>query len=242
MCTSCGNKSCGGNCKKACIKVYKPTRFIGAQTGIQGDDGDPGVGIVNIVDNGDGTFTIFLSNASSYVIDIPSDPTPNDAWVLIQNSGAGVSGITWQGSATDNADPIINVAYKILSEDAAIVKVNAFLDATITAPDNSLNFRFTLDPIAIGASNWFPLVSKYFTSTLGPVLTPTPFAVPIQITPVWDGVTPGIASPTLDQYQSKGRAFINNGLVIVQAAGPVLPNNRYQFSIEFELAAQLLPV
>lgn len=167
---------------------------------------------------------------------------PNDDWVILQDNAAGISSPTWQGSATSNATPLISVAYKVLNVDSAIVKVRAFLDATITAPDNSINFRFTLDPIAIAGSNWFPTLSKYFTTTMGPFLTPTPFAVPIQITPVWDGITPGIASPTLDQYQSKGRAFINNGLVFVQAAGPVLPNNRYQFSVEFELTAQLLPV
>lgn len=171
----------------------------------------------------------------------PAD-LPNDDWVIIQANGAGISSPLWQGSATSNATPSIDVAYKVLNVDTAVVKVKAFLDATFTAPDNSINFRFTLDPIAIAGSNWFPALSKYFTTTLGPLLTPTSFAVPIQITPTWDGFTPGIALPTLDQYQSKGKAFINNGLVFVQAAGPVLANARYQFLVEFELTAQLLPV
>jgi hypothetical protein len=241
MCTSCGNSSCGGNCKKACIKVYKPTRFIGAQTGIPGEAGDPGVGIVNIVDNGDGTFTIFLSDASSYVIDIPSDPTPNDPWVVILNNGAGISGVTWQGSATNNALDV-NVAYKVIAPDAAIVKVRTFVDVTFDdagGPGNesinrALNYRFTLDPIPIGGSNWFPTESKSFTT----IFTES-FAVPIQITPVWDGVTPGIANPLLSEYQSKGRGFSNNGLFFVQSAGPVVAPGRYQFLIEWEIACQL---
>jgi len=70
-CKSCGNTSCGGNCDKKCIKVYRPTTWIDGQTGIQGPAGEDGVGIVNIVDNGNGSFTIFLSDATDYTIVLP---------------------------------------------------------------------------------------------------------------------------------------------------------------------------
>ena len=70
-CKSCGNTSCSGNCDKKCIKVYKPTTWIDGQTGIQGQPGNDGVGIINIVDNGDGSFTIFLSDLTDYTIVLP---------------------------------------------------------------------------------------------------------------------------------------------------------------------------
>lgn len=204
--------------------------------------GGDGVTIESVTVEGN-DLIITMTDGTIFTTPLPATTVPNDDWVIIQNNGEGISAVTWQGSATNNAGPIINVAYKILSEDTVLVKVLAFLDINITAPDNSLNFRFTLDNIAIGASNWFPGVTKYFNSTLGPVLTPTPFAVPVQLTAVSDGVTPGVLLPTLDEYQSKGRAFINNGLVFAQSVSPVLSTNgHYQFQVEFELSAQLLPV
>lgn len=166
---------------------------------------------------------------------------PNDDWVYIFENASGISAVTWQGSATSNATPLITVAYKITSPDSAIVKVKAFLDADIDAIGNSLNFRFTLAPIGVGNSQWFS-GSKYFTTLFGSGATEDVFAVPVKITPAFDGVASGVLSPTLDQYQSKGRAFINNGLVIAQGLGPVLPEGHYQFLVEFEMTAQLLSV
>ena len=71
-CKSCGNSGCGGNCTKSCIKIYRPTVWRDGQTGIPGEDGAPGVGIVNIIDNMDGTFTIYLSDATDYTIIMPA--------------------------------------------------------------------------------------------------------------------------------------------------------------------------
>ena len=71
-CKSCGNSGCGGNCEKDCIKIYRPTIWKDGDTGIPGEDGNPGIGIVNIVDNEDGTFTIYLSDSSSYIITMPA--------------------------------------------------------------------------------------------------------------------------------------------------------------------------
>jgi hypothetical protein len=98
-CTNCGNNSCCGDCKKSCIKIYKPTNWISGQTGVNGDDGDPGVGIVNVVDNGDGTFTIFLSDITNYTIVMPPftgkhvvaiNPVPGDdnEWELVYDDAS----------------------------------------------------------------------------------------------------------------------------------------------------------
>ncbi len=45
--------------------------------------GAPGTGISSIVDNGDGTFTIFLTNGTSTTIPIPGSAVPNDAWITL---------------------------------------------------------------------------------------------------------------------------------------------------------------
>lgn len=42
--------------------------------GVIGTTGDDGVGIVSIVDNGDGTITLNLSDDSSYIITLPAGP------------------------------------------------------------------------------------------------------------------------------------------------------------------------
>jgi hypothetical protein len=73
MCTNCGNNKCGG-CNKNCIKVHKPLTWISGQTGVPGEQGDPGTGIINIVDNGDGTITIFLSDGTDYTVVLPATP------------------------------------------------------------------------------------------------------------------------------------------------------------------------
>lgn len=168
---------------------------------------------------------------------------PNDDWVVIQNNGAGITLPTFNGSATPNAIPVVDLAYKVISADTAIIKGYVFLDVNITAIENSLNFRFGLAPIPIGGSQWFPLVSKSFNNSFGPAITPSSLCVPVQVTTVWNGITPGVLTPTLDEYQSKGRIGVFNGLFSAQAVGPVLSTfGRYQFTVEFELTAKLLPV
>jgi hypothetical protein len=111
MCTKCGDTSCGGKCTKKCIKVYRPTVWRDGQTGIQGADGNDGVGIVNIVDNGDGTFTIFLSDGSNYTINLPA---ATGKYVVAINSVSG-NDSEWELEYDDASTLVIASPYYIIN-------------------------------------------------------------------------------------------------------------------------------
>lgn len=117
MCTKCGDTSCGGKCTKSCIKIYRPTVWRDGQTGIPGADGEPGVGIVNIVDNGDGTMTIFLSDATSYIINLPAAVAGK--FVTDINPVVG-DDTQWELTYDDASTLIISAAYYIINAGTGV--------------------------------------------------------------------------------------------------------------------------
>jgi len=229
MSCSCGNNSCNGTCVKSVIAKYKPSAFIGGQTGVPGPEGNPGVGIVDIIDNGDGTFTIFLSDNSDYTINLPMS-VPNDDWVVIENNGAGITNPQGTSGSTTYNDVNVNVAYKIMNADTAIVKIKAILDVDIDDVNDVLDFNFILDNISIGGSNWFPALEKRFKTNL-----PQSFAVPVAVT-----YTGGADVLLNSEYDSNGRAASTNGLFIFQSIRPrIASSGNYIFLIETEMTCQL---
>lgn len=111
-CGKCGNSKCGGNCEDKCIKVYKPSSFTGGQTGIPGADGNEGVGIINIIDNGDNTFTIFLSDGSDYTINLP----PYTGKHVVQINPVSGNDNQWELVYDDSSTAIISSPYYLVQE------------------------------------------------------------------------------------------------------------------------------
>ena len=161
-CTNCGNNSCCGDCKKSCIKIYKPTNWISGQTGVSGDDGDPGVGIINIVDNGDGTFTIFLSDATDYTVVVPSFTHPDEPWVSLDQLGvsniqfAGTPGITLDGVIGDIS---ISLKYNVIAPNTVAIQSQSFIpvtiDTTAVGYKGQFLYEFRFPVIQSVVSGWF---------------------------------------------------------------------------------------
>ena len=169
MCQNCGNSVCGGNCKKGCLKIYKPTSWIGGQTGIPGPTGAPGVGIVNIIDNGNGTFTVYLSDATNYIITIPTGTySPWQRFVAGDVVADNLepwpplsAGVTAVDLGFGNY-PVAELSYNPLSEYSALLKgfIDFKLDVDLGDPnyDNG-GFIATIEyPQFPVAANW--LVAK----------------------------------------------------------------------------------
>lgn len=244
MCQKCGNSKCGGNCKKGCIRVYKPTIFIGGQTGIPGDEGDPGVGIVNIIDNGDGTFTIVMSDTTEYIITLPSATVPNDDWVIFNQDDPEITSFDVNVGITTHSQEV-QVAYKVIAPDAALVKVTSVLNVTIPNAegfnlrdvDRTLDFDFILANIPIGGSNWFPSQTGTLTA-LFPDLLGDNFGVPVSICSTT--IPGGLEDPlAFGDFQSKGRGSVTNGLFFCQQVGPAVAAGRYSFLIEWEMMCRI---
>src|SRR3972149_5705838 len=163
---------------------------------------------------------------------------PNDLWVTILNNGVGITNPQGTAGGTTYNSVVVDVAYKILSEDTAVIKVRGVLNVNIAtvegfnAIDNLLNFSFVLDNIQIGNSQWFPLQEKKFQG-LFPDLLGNNFGVPVVITHT------GGDALLVSNYDSSGRAGCSNGSVFCQNVSPKVLAGNYIFSVEFEMVVQL---
>lgn len=130
-CGGCGKSSCRG-CKD--IKVLLPA----------------GRGISTVTDNGDGNWLITYTDATTELVAAPAVVVPNDSWIDLDETD--MSSITFSGTAT-HTSTAIDLTYKIIAEDAVIIKCFMRIEATITGLTNTLqnSFRFP----ALGSSNFF---------------------------------------------------------------------------------------
>lgn len=204
-CTGCGASSCRG-CKD--IRVILPA----------------GVGISSITDNGDGTWTITYTDASTQIIDTPGS-VPNDAWVSLAYTD--MTAVNFTGSATYSAPthgaPTIDLEYKIIAEDTVIVKGQVVRTVDVTGLSNSINQNFRFAPF--GTSNWF-VGTKIFV--------PTTQRVPITI----------YTSTSTDLPNQKGCAVISTAssenLISIGETNLQLPNGRYTITIHFEVVCEIV--
>jgi hypothetical protein len=149
MCQNCGNNSCQGNCGKKCIKVNVPSSWISGQTGIPGADGDDGVGIVNIIDNGDGTMTIFLSDGSDYTINLPASTGKH---VVAINPVPG-GDTQWELEYDDASTLIIPAAYYLNQIGSGV----ALLDNQVNHP----TFIKGLEPKLLGSNSKIEVIDDF---------------------------------------------------------------------------------
>ncbi len=162
---------------------------------------------------------------------------PNDPWVSIMNNGTGISGIVGSGAVTVFNDITVNVAYKVISEDAVIVKCKTLLDVTLDGDTTrELDYRFTLSNLT--TSNWFTgtkMFQSIFPDSLD--IQAESFAVPVSIVALGGE---GYDTLNHDDYDSQGRAFCSNGIFFVQHAAPkVASAGTYLFELEWEMTCQL---
>jgi hypothetical protein len=168
MCQKCGNSGCGGKCKKGCVRVYKPTRFVGGQTGIPGAPGEPG-------------------EPGEPGPPGPAAEIPNDDWVVFSDADPEITSFDVNAGITTHFQEV-QVAYKPIAYDAALVKVKARINVTIPNDegfnlrdvDRLLSFDFILADIPVGGSNWFPTETGTLTA-LFPDLLGDNFGVPVSI-------------------------------------------------------------
>lgn len=203
-CTGCGASSCRG-CKD--IKVVLPS----------------GVGISSITDNGDGTWTITYTDATTQVIDTPGS-VPNDVWVTLDETD--MIAINYTGTATydqpTHGSPEIDLEYKILNEDTIVIKGQLKRTVDITALDNSINCNFSFAPFS---SNWYVGTKK---------LVPT-----IQRTPVSIITTTPTSTPPNQIGNMVASTTGANNLISVGYTNLQMPNGTYVFYIHFEFTCEL---
>lgn len=135
--------------------------------------GAPGVGIVNIIDNEDGTMTIVMSDGTEYVI----TTIPSDDWVLVQNnefiskSFQGIDGVSLVGSLDDDR---CEIAYQVISEHSILLHgvLDINIDINYEDPEyDGGNFNITLIfPPITSLGGWFS--GNKLTASVFP--TPTP--------------------------------------------------------------------
>lgn len=216
----CDGKDCKG--KNGCGCEQKIVITERGQKGEQGPPGPPGR----------------AGNPGAQGPPGPAGPStiPNDAWVSLMNNDPLITLITGVGGVTF-LDITVNVAYKVLSPDTAIIKCVTYLDVTLDGdPDQVIDYRFAL---ADGTtSGWFS-GSKNFQSLFpnGGAGDAESFGVPVVI----QALTGGEGFGTLDpgDYDSQGRAACSNGLFFVQGAAPKAAAGTYRFSVSWEMAVQL---
>jgi hypothetical protein len=96
--------------------------------------GEPGVGIDHIVNNGDGTFTIYLTDESSYAVgnftgpqgpEGPAGPGLENIQYAVENTGASATSTSW-ADLSGGALPSVTFS---TTGGTAIVVVTAFIRA-----------------------------------------------------------------------------------------------------------------
>lgn len=168
-----------------------------------------------------------INNASN-----PTVTVPNDDWVELTNSDMTVINYTGTAGGTpEDRDMDISFMYKVISEDAALVKCNVRLSSPITALTDFVQFNFRFP--AISGSNWF-VGTKQMTTTN--VANTKQHQAPVSIVAI-DGLG--------GTYSSKGRveAFSGGGITNLFSVGYCQPNissNDYIFEISFDLICKLI--
>lgn len=168
---------------------------------------------------------------------------PNDAWVMFADTDPEITSFDVNAGIT-TIGKSVQVAYKPISADTALVKVRAVLNVSIpvTVPgfnqrdvDRCLDFDFILADIPVGGSNWFPTQTGKLTSMF-PTLLGENFGVPVSIcTTSSEGDDP-IA---FGDYTSKGRGSCTNGLFFCQQVCPIVVAGRYTFLVEWEMMCRI---
>ena len=112
-----------------------------------GEDGQDGVGITNITDNGDGTFTIYLSDNTSYIITLPQGVPGVDG----VNGVDGIDGTNGTNGAQGLAG--IGISSMIVDGDSLIITLTdgAVYTYTVT-PETLETLTTTVDH---GLSPWY---------------------------------------------------------------------------------------
>ena len=92
---------------------------------------------------------------------------PNDPWVDMDETEMTL--VTWIGSAVNNSTTI-DMTYKIIAEDAVVIKAQIISNVTVDALIDSVNLNFRFP--AFGSSNWF-----IGTKLISPMVQRVPVAI-----------------------------------------------------------------
>jgi len=128
---------------KIAIVMVVCLAILAACAGAAGEQGPPGVGIDHIVNNGDGTFTIYLTDESSHTTDNFTGPQGSDG-----PEGPAGPGFDKLASATVAASETVGVmTYTDLSTPGPSVTVNitsgkALVTLTTRIANGSLGFAY----------------------------------------------------------------------------------------------------
>lgn len=176
-----------------------------------------------------------INNFESATVVIPNDP-----WVSLMDNAVGITDPQGTSGGTTYNSVSVNVAYKVISEDAAIVKCKTILDVTLDGdPTRVLNYSFYLDNIAVGASEWFPTLEKSFQGIFPDALDVNAQNIGVPIV-IYASGGEGYGVLDVDDYDSQGRAGCSSGLFFVQLAAPKITTpGTYLMVIEWEMTVQL---
>ena len=204
-CTGCGSTACRG-CKD--MKIILPTS----------------VGVSTVVDNGDGTFTITLTNGTATIINTATPP--NDAWVEKEETNVAQAPAN-TGTSTNNSITM-DLAYKVLNIDTVLVRCQILINADITALNNSINCNFKLGTIT---SNWFT-GTKLATGTYTSFQSWSPISI------ITTTGTTAIPNQVGRAYASQSPA--TDGLFTIGNTNVQMPDGTYDFVIDFEITCKLV--
>jgi len=145
---------------------------------------------------------------------------PNDPWVDVDETGMTL--VTWAGTAVNNSTTI-DMTYKIISEDAVVIKAQIVSNVTIDALTDSVNLNFRFP--AFGGSSWFA-----GTKLIDPMIQRVPIAIftSTATTEIPNGVGCAVFSTTA------GLNLISIGETNLQ-----MKNGSYIINVHFECVCKL---
>jgi hypothetical protein len=140
----------------ACVVLGTACAGANGEQGIQGPKGDTGavgVGVENIVNNGDGTFTVNLTNGTAYATDNFTGPEGEKGDSGLQ----GASGATGAQGLQGPPGPNMIVAMGNIATDGTINQVYNVASSTWNAAQN--RYEITLTGINYFDQNYVTLVT-----------------------------------------------------------------------------------
>jgi len=169
-------------------------------------------------------------------IEVPAAVIPQDDWVVIDETYPFITPVDFSGASPVPNGFTFDVAYKILSADHAIVKVNAEYDVTIVSQfTDNMAFRIYMDDILDANSNWLNGTNGRFQSNITYPSNPSTRNFGVPVTYWISGGEDNPAPFNSDFFKIKGRATISNGVIVAQMMYPSAPVGNYIFNIEFEI-------